>query len=361
MILEKGKLIEISIVLANLSAGGAERVLSFIAQELDKSKFKCTLVIIGHEKDTAYDIKGINVVYFEKHRVLKGIVPLFKYISKNRPDIVVSAVAHLNTITAYMSILFPRVKFIAREVSISSVADSINKRQIALIEFLVKRRFNYFDKIICQSQAMCEDLIDQYPINEEKLVLINNPISDGFIKKTKNLNSSPLKLITVGSFKKIKGHERIIRTLGTLDFPFHYTMIGDGSEKTNIFDLITEFGLEDQVTHIPFTKDVASYLSESDVFLQGSFSEGFPNALIESCAVGVPVLVLKAPGGHNEIIIDGVNGHIIENESLLAKKLKELDESFYFDTNIVADSVESRYGKDIILAKYEALFENVLV
>ena len=354
------KLIKISIVLANLSAGGAERVLSFIAHELDKDKFICTLVIIGQKKDTVYNIDGIESVYFEKSRVLAGIPQLFWYLLKNKPDIVLSAVAHVNTVTAYLSILFKKTKFIAREVTIHSIAKTINPTEKSGFEYFAKKRFNYFDKIICQSRAMYDDMNAHNEIDQDKFVIINNPISNGFDLRTSGDPSDVLRLVTVGSFKKVKGHLRLLEALAKLSFDFHYTLIGDGPEKDVIFDLIDKLGLSEKITHIPFTPNVAKYLEINDVFLQGSFTEGFPNALLECCSIGLPVLAFKAPGGHNEIIIEGVNGHILSSEKEFIEKLNTLNQNNYFDPIAVSESVTSRYDKDIIIRKYETLFTEII-
>jgi len=56
-------------MLPNLLAGGAERVVSFVAQQLNPELFNTTLVIVGHEKDAAYDVSGIDIVYLEESRI----------------------------------------------------------------------------------------------------------------------------------------------------------------------------------------------------------------------------------------------------------------------------------------------------
>ena len=81
------------------------------------------------------------------------------------------------------------------------------------------------------------------------------------------------------------------------------------------------------------------------MFLQGSYSEGFPNALLESCSVGVPVIAFNAPGGTKEIIDNGINGYIVENEEDYISKLKE---DRIWDPKIVKDTV---YKKFIITIK----------
>ena len=78
-------------------------------------------------------------------------------------------------------------------------------------------------------------------------------------------------------------------------------------------ELVNKLDLSSKITHVPFTDKVPEYLKESDIFLQGSFVEGFPNALLESCAVGTPVIAFNALGGIDEIIQDGVNGFMVDN------------------------------------------------
>lgn len=356
------KKIKISIVLANLEAGGAERVLSYVAQELDSNRFEATLVIIGHEQDAAYDIKGIDVVFFNKSRVQAGVIDLFQYIRKNKPNVVVSAVGHLNTVTAYMSWFFPRIKFVGREVNVLSVLAKYasGKTGGKLYGFFARHRFNRFDKIICQSKDMLNDLNNSYNIKQDKLVVINNPVTSDFELKSRTDVSQPIRFITVARLVKQKGHARLIEVLGKVNFPFHYTIIGDGIEKDAIFKRIKELGFTECVTNIPFTKEVAKYLKESDLYLQGSFVEGFPNAIIESCMVGTPVLAFDAPGGINEIIYEGINGHVVPDEAAYIEKLNTINESYNFIPEKVSETISSRYSKEIIIKKYEQLFESLV-
>jgi glycosyltransferase involved in cell wall biosynthesis len=350
--------INITFALPNLLPGGAERVFSYIAQNIDVHKFNVTLLIIGYSKDASYDVKNIKVVYLEKDRVLNGIPALFNYIRKNKPHLLVSAVGHLNSVIAYMSYFFPKTKIIAREVTVLSVdAEFFKTSTFNPLSFIVNKYFNLFDSIICQSQDMKTDIIDSYKVDSNKIVVINNPITDGFKLKEQLTKNNPIQYITVGRLSKEKGYERILMVLSKLDFPFHYTIIGNGSEKDHIFSLIEQYGLTDKITHIEFTKDVSKYLTKSDVFLQGSYYEGFPNCLIESCAVGTPVIAFKAPGGTKEIIEDGVNGFMVENEEVYLEKLMDSRE---WNPSLVRESVYKKFNKDLIIKQYEDLFMNAI-
>jgi len=354
----KSDKINITFVLPNLLPGGAERVISYVAQNISHEKFNTTLLIMGFSKDASYDIEGIDVVYLEKQRVLNGISKLFKYIRINKPDIVVSAVGHLNTVTAYMSLFFPKTKFIAREVTVLSLdAEFFGSNRYSPLQYIGKKRFNFFDKIICQSRDMLDDIKDSYNISEKNLIVINNPITDNFNLKELNQQNTPIQYITVGRLSKEKGIDRILKILSKLEHPFHYTIIGNGVEKENLFALVEQYGLSNKITHVEFTKEVSKYLEKSDYFLQGSHFEGFPNCLIESCSVGTPVIAFKAPGGTKEIVENGINGFLVENEEEYLQKLKD---SKTWNPKDVRASVYKKFNKDVILQQYEDLFENIV-
>jgi len=354
--MDSQKKINVALVTPTLTAGGAERVITFLAKQLNPEKFKVTLVIFGYEKDNYYDISGVNAIFLNKSRVLLGVFSFIKFIRTNKPDIVLTVIGHLNTLAAFSSIFFPKTKFIAREVSVLSIMDKYSSKSNAFFDFLYARRFNFFDAIICQSKDMSEDLIDHYKVNQKSIKIINNPITDKFVPNLKiKMPSDVLRLVTVGRLDKEKGHARILKVLSKLQRPFHYTLIGDGPEKEAIFSLIKEYDLSSKTTYIEFTDKVNEYLSKNDVFIQGSFVEGFPNALLESCAVGTPTIAFYCPGGLKEIIIKGVNGFVAKDEVEFLNLLQDFNVSDW-DLREVSQSVYKKFKKEKILKQYEALF-----
>lgn len=357
----KSNKINITFVLPNLLPGGAERIMSFIADNLDPTKFISTLLIVGYSKDSSYEVKNINIIFLEKPKVSKGVFSLIKYIQKAKPDILVSAIEHLNTITAYVSLLFPKTIFIAREVNVLSVlANYENQSKLSLFSFISRffgeKRYNFFYKVICQSNDMLIDFQNNFDIKIDKLIVINNPITNSFKVKERINKKNPIHFITVARLENQKGHYRILEALSQVSFDFRYTLIGKGTLQEDIYALIDKFNLKNKVCHIPFTRDVNQYLIESDLYLQGSYTEGFPNAIIESCMVGTPVLAFDAPGGINEIIYPDINGKIVSNVSEFTVELERINLNYYFNPKDVSASVSTRYNSQSILPQYEDLF-----
>lgn len=350
----KTKKKHIMFVIPSLAAGGAERIFSFLAQALDKDKLYCTLLVIGSEKDNVYDVSNVDTIYLDKDRISRAVFGIVKVLQNKKPDVVVSSIAHLNTLMAGISLLFPKMKFIAREANVLSVLTQYNNGGF-LPKNSVVMAYKRFDKIIAQSKDMMQDMIAHYDVKKEKIVLINNPVTSNFKLKPQQ-NNTPLRFITIGRLSKEKGHDRLLKVLSKLQFNFEYTIIGSGIEKEAIIELAKSYKLLEHIKFISYTKAVEQELTAHDVFLQGSYSEGFPNVLLESCMVGTPIVAFDAPGGLNEIIEQGKNGYIANTEEEFINLLKELNQSFTFDVKAVRKVVSEKFDTQKILNAYETLF-----
>ena len=352
------KKIKIAFFLPTLGAGGAERVMSFLAQKLDPESFDTTLVVIGFEKDKKYDVSGVNVVFLNQSRVLFSIPVLYRFLRKTHFDIAFSAIKHLNVVMGLLSVFFPKTKFVGREVSVISVLkDYPEETHRSYPQFISRWGYRSLDAVVCQSDDMLQDVIKSQPWLVEKALTINNPVTDKFQPKLEKANNNGVaNFITVASLEPRKGHTRILQALSKFKGPFTYTLIGDGAQKEAIFVEAKKLGLYDKIVHLPFTDRVHDYLADSAIFLQGSYVEGFPNALLESCAIGTPVVAFDAPGGINEIIEQNVNGFIAEDQNGFLNAIETILASENFDPKAVSKSVLDKYSSANILKNYEDLF-----
>ncbi|WP_111682648.1 glycosyltransferase [Winogradskyella tangerina] len=355
--MSKPSKIKILFILPSLSAGGAERVISFVSQNIDAEKFHPKLLVAGFEKDSVYEVTNVDVEYLNKPRIISALPSIVKQIRAFKPDIVVSSIAHVNQAMALLSPFFRRTKFIGREATVLGKRKNEKKSRKWSLAHLLPNGFEKLDAIICQSRDMADDMAENFNISREKLHVINNPISNLPKVKIKSEQSEPKKFITVGRLTEVKGHLRLLDILSKFKKPFTYTIIGDGQLKDKIFQRAEELGIINQIKHIPFTNKVNDYLAEHDVFLQGSYVEGFPNALLESCVVGTPVLAFEAPGGTKEIVENSVNGYMVKTED---EYLNTLKTDFNMNPEDVRESVYKKFNKEMIIHQYEALFQNIL-
>lgn len=365
------KKIKILLFIPSLTAGGAERVMLFIAKNLNKEKFEVKLIITGFEKDTIYDTSKVEVIYLNQKKVKNSFFKILNLFFIHKPDIVLGSLTHINYIIALASHIFPNTICIARETIVLSVRDAFKdagndftKKKRSIFEIFdskvsgfAHKRINFF---ICQSEDMRNDMVRNSKYDKGKIVTINNPVSNEIKTKSSIPDKNPIiHFITVGRLSRQKGYERIIKGLSELEIPFKYTIIGSGSEKERVFALAKQLNMLDKIIHIPTSKNVYKHLTDSHIYLQGSFYEGFPNALVESLGTGTPAVVYQAPGGMNEIIINGENGFLVKNDGEFKEKLNhlicDLDK---FSPLKVSNHVLRCFNWKKIISDYEQFFES---
>ena len=346
--------IKLLFVLPTLGAGGAERILSFLAKNINKNNFESTLLIIGLESEAVFSLENTRVKFLNKKRVLFGIPAIITFLLDYKPNIVLSSIGHLNTVFGLLAPFFKKCKFVIREASVISVMNKFSTAS-SLYKYLSKVAFYNIDAVICQSLDMANDFKQIYGISSRKIAIINNPITMMYPLKMNDNIDNLTKLITIGRLSKEKGHERL---LSKVEFPFQYTIVGTGPEEHLINRKIDDLGLNDKITLIPFTDKIGDILGSHDIFLQGSYVEGFPNAILESCVVGTPVVAFDCPGGTREIIEEDINGYLAKNNEDFLKKLTKINNRRWKPEDI-RNSVIYKFNKQKILSQYEELLINL--
>ena len=351
---------KILFVLPSLCAGGAERVISFVSQQLNTNDFKVKLIVLGFEKDAVYNVDSIEVKYLNKKRLLASVTTLFRLLMKEKPSIVVSSIGHVNIMMGFFSLFFRKIKFIGREASVVSKMNEFSKLNSKLNLSLMKIFYPRLSAIICQSGDMRNDFIHTLQLNPSKLVLIHNPITK-FPTIIRSYDfKDKLNFITVGRLSEEKGYVRILEGLSKIkNYDFHYTIIGSGPQLEIIKESIYKFNLTDKISFIPYTHEVLEEVSKNDYFIQGSFVEGFPNALLESCTVGTPVIAFKSLGGTKDIVVNGINGFLVEDMLDFVSVLNDYDKLRSINNDEVVLTVKDKFNSEKIIKQYEDLFNEL--
>ncbi len=106
-------------------------------------------------------------------------------------------------------------------------------------------------------------------------------------------------------------------------------MVGTGKDHENLYELVKATEIDDFVIFAGEQHNPFPYYRAASVFVLPSRKEGFPNALLEAMAVGLPVIAANCDTGPSEILNNGVNGLLIPVENV--KALSEAIEKLYHD------------------------------
>lgn len=346
----------------DLETGGAERIVTTIANHLPRERFSPAILLLRKEGTYLDFLKpDVEIIDIQTPRIRHSLKPILLEIKRRKPDIVFSGFGEVN---AYLSLfigLFPKTKFIARETNV--VSQHVTRKEI---RFFYKF-YNGYDKIIAQSNDMQNDLIKNFRIKKKKLVKINNPVDVDFIEEKLKISEKPKEfsldyknVVAIGNLSARKGFDNLLKVFSRLkneNILLH--ILGDGRDKEMFHKMKEMLGLKHVIFHGKQSNPY-QYLKFADLFVLSSRYEGFPNVLLEAGICGVYSLANNCPGGIDEIIIDKVNGEIsnIEDYDTFAEKIKQILHRPH-NKEQIKESIKSRFSKEIILKKYEDLLWNI--
>ena len=356
------KKISILFILPDLETGGAERIVTTIANHLPRSTFEPKILLLRKEGGYLEILKeDVEIIDIKTPRIRHSLKPILKEIRNRKPDIVFSGFGEVNAYLALFIKFFPKIKFIARETNV--VSKHVTRREI---RFFYKF-YNNYNKIICQSDDMQNDLIENFKIKKEKLIKINNPVDFEFIdeklaisEKPKSFKDDFKNIVAVGNLSSRKGFDNLLKVFSQLkNEKILLHILGDGRDKELLHQMKNDLNLENVLFHGQ-QKNPYQFLKFADLFILSSRYEGFPNVLLEAGACGTYSLANNCPGGITEIIQPGINGEIsnIEKHEEFADKILSIIKETY-DSEAIKNSISSRFSKDFILKKYENLFDNI--
>ncbi len=125
---------------------------------------------------------------------------------------------------------------------------------------------------------------------------------------------------TVGRLEPVKDQATLIRAFRLVHARLPDTalvVVGDGSLRQQLEQVAAAEGVIDAVRFLGDRNDVARLLQGMDLFALSSLSEGYSIALLEACAVGLPI-VATAVGGNAEIVRNGINGVLVPSRDVQA-------------------------------------------
>jgi glycosyltransferase involved in cell wall biosynthesis len=293
----------------DLSHGGAERQLSYLAAELSRK---------DHVIHVASRAGGANldrllessVVWHElapnKPRAnsrrsngafghLRCTWDLIRLIRNIRPDMIQTILGPMD-IAGGIAARLTGTPWVIRECSSATFYSSEFK-----LKWKVRKLFGRLcDMIIANSR----DGAEYWSEILEKVCVVPNgvPVDRITSRTSKRPARHKPTIIFVGRIVKEKNLEGLVRALAVMeDSTFRVTICGDGDHRPAIEALVSELGLDDRVHFTGFVDTPWELIKQADVLVSLSLYEGCPNVVLEAMASGCPVIVSDIPA-HREIL-----------------------------------------------------------
>lgn len=292
-----------------LGFGGAERVMTSLANSFVKKGIETDILVLNSNHDSSYAIdSNVNIHSLFSKRItrFKKIILLKKYLIKKQYDYVISFLPHV-AIYTYLATRKTKTKFIISE-------RSNPKSYSFLVKRLLRICFKHADGCVFQTH----DAFNFYK-SKSKSTIILNPIPSHL--PLCDFNESKNKTIVyVASFQPIKNHKMLIDAFSIVEKThrdYKLKLYGDGVLRNQIIEYINKKNLKSKVLLEGNNSNWYSIEKNASCFAFSSLSEGLPNALLEALCVGIPCVSTDCEnGGARELITNGINGLIVKNNDL---------------------------------------------
>jgi GalNAc-alpha-(1->4)-GalNAc-alpha-(1->3)-diNAcBac-PP-undecaprenol alpha-1,4-N-acetyl-D-galactosaminyltransferase len=355
----------ISLVISSLNAGGAERVMTTLANAWVARGWQVDLFTTHdagraphYPLSPAVGLRSVDPRLPSPFRQAATVRNLRAAIRAARPDVVVSFLNYTNimTLAACRGLTCPVI-----------ISERLDPRVIPIGRaWSLLRRLTYpWATLLVAQTSTAAELYGA--LTGGRVRVIPNPVHTPAQRPADP--ASPVAadrrtILCVGRLQKQKGFDIALRAmslLGPACADWRLVILGEGPERPNLERLRDELELGDRARLAGQVADTWPWLRQAGIFLMSSRSEGFPNALTEAMAAGLPVISTDCPSGPADIITPGADGLLAptEDPAALAEALARLIGSEELRTRFAqaAPGVLERYSLDSVLVAWDRVFE----
>lgn len=360
---------KIDFIISSLGGGGAERVMTLMAESLSRnSKYEISVITFLKGNDN-YKLKDsikhkeLNGANYIPSHTLRSVINLTRYYrnESNRPDVAVSFI----TLTNFIAILGCKlngVKIIAQEHN-------------SHLRFMKGRKFiSAFTKKFIYRKADVLTVLTAFDLPFYKKYGANpyvmpNPCS--FTPIASNEHERDKTILAIGNLNRYfhKGFDNLIELIDPLlkKYPEWTLKIAGGGKESSfeyIKQIVSDYNLENRIVFTGFITNVSEVMYNSSIFILPSRYEGLPMVLLEAMSQGMACIAYDCKTGPSDIINHNENGLLIEDQNMaqMQSNLEKLMTNKDLRKSLAEEGIKSlgKYDIEAITARYEDLFNQLI-
>lgn len=297
-----------------MEMGGAERVAASLVNAWAEKGYAVALVSTHAHSDGSFYKLSSNVMYRPLAGCMRGRKGgrVFAYLNRLlflrdlivsfRPDVVVGFLPNVN-VMMLLAALGLGIRTIACERT-----DPFHMPIPRLLRLARGVTYPLASLLVVQTEAVARRIQREW-LFVRHVSVIGNPIPFNPVNEVKSIGKvSRKRLLAVGRLAQEKCFDRVIEAFAELasTYPeWDLRIVGEGPDRHRLEQAVEKHNLEERVLLPGSSTAIQEEFDSADIFVLTSMFEGFPNALLEAMAVGLPCVTVDCPSGPREISEDG--------------------------------------------------------
>lgn len=350
---------KIGFLIYSLGGGGAERVVSNLANELKKRGEEVFIYTFDSAGVCAYDLNaGISVrnCFIKEEggsvsRILKKIFLLRRRLREDSVDVLL---AFMISMIPYALFTKP---FKTRVIGSERTNPVLHNRKDRLI---IRFLSPFCDGFVFQT----ERAQGFYPKKvREAAIVIGNPVISDIDRKDKK---EGIHICAAGRKEIHKDFPTLLKAFAIFNQKYpdsKLTIFGNKELQDSLQEQICELGIQNNILFHGFVKNLVSELTSYTIFLFSSKAEGMPNVLMEAMAAGLPCISTDCEYGPRELIQDNNNGILVRvgDYEGMARAMERLctDIGLRMRLGVNAEKIKLEYSQKKITEKYLKYIEKI--
>jgi len=362
----------LAVIISTLAMGGAERVVSMLAQAWVSQGIKVSVITLSGPENDFYTLPP------EAERIslrlqgpsssparavltnLKRLAALRRVLLKLRPHAVVSHLDATNVLAVLAATGLGMPVVVTEHTDLLEYSEYL-PRPWRMLRGPVYRRAA---AVVAVNRHVAGQLAGLVP--PEMVQAVPNPVEPGGCLGEPELALGGPLVASMGRLVRSKGFDLLLPAFADCleRHPgWRLMILGDGPERQPLEQLARGLGVEQAVVFAGAVKEPGAMLAQAELFALATRFEAFPMSLVEAMACGLPVVCTRYPADPGEIVRQGVDGLIVEvdDRAGLSQALCALmaDSELRREMGGRAQEVSERFAVGTVVSQWNRLLTRV--